>query len=227
MSVPTKQKRVDELIEGANASLGRGAMFEAERMAMKALALAHQVEDYQRMAVAVSPILEARRARRELALQKNGVVIVQEAVTEQSSFEVGCYLIQPPLVGADARRLRMAALQSEIPVLVVCREPLTKLGLCPIVAIGPGSTVRTKIDPPKDPDQPGMDWFTGAMEALGDEAIAGIESDTEIGRRIKQILERLDTVPDHDGLHALLEQTCREAAAATTAKARGKRKAKV
>src|SRR5690606_8197900 len=127
MSVPTKQKRVDELIEGATASLGRGAIFEAERMAMKALSLAHQVEDYHRMALAVPPLLDARRARRVVALQKSGVVIVQEAVTEQSTFEFGCYLIQPPLVGADARRLRMAALQSEIPVLVVCREPLTQL----------------------------------------------------------------------------------------------------
>lgn len=212
MATPTKQQRVDELIEGAKASLGRSSHFEAERMAMKALLLAHQVEDYLRMAETVQPLLEARRQRREVALQCEHVTIVEDAITENYKFGSGCYLVEPPQVGADARRLRMAALQSEIPVAVVCREPLTQLGLWPIVAIGPGATVRTKIDPPDDPAKPDMAWFIGAMQALGDAAIAGVDPEIEITRQIRLILERLDTVPDHDALHQLLEEVCRETA---------------
>ena len=232
MTATSKQKRVDELIEQATGSISRGAVFEAERMANKALTLAHQVEDYARMAKAVGPLLEARRGRRETALQCGEVTIIHEPVTENLKFGPGCYLIQPPQVGADARRLRMAALQSEVPALVVCREPLTQLKLWPVVAIGPGATVRTKVEPPADQDQPDMQWFLGAMEALGEEAIASIDVEVEVTRRLKLVLERLDTVPDHDGLHHLLEQTCQEAgcakkaAAAKTASRAAKAKAK-
>lgn len=220
MSPSTKQKRVDELLQGAAGSLTREAFFEAERMALKAVTLAHQIEDYARMAAACQPLREARLRRRELALASNEVTIVEEAVTEKFKIDSACYLIQPPQVGADARRLRMAALQSEIPVTVICREPLTQLGLWPIVAIGPGATVRTKVDPPADQQAPDIDWYIDAMQALGEAAIGSIDAEAELTRRVRFVLERLDSVPDHDGLHDLLEQTCLEAAKAVQAKAK-------
>ncbi len=227
MSPSNKQKRVDELIEGAAVSLSRKAFFEAERMAVKALALSHQIEDYASMARTCPLLRDARANRRNIALACNAVNVVSESITDKFAIEPGCYLIQPPQVGADARRLRMAALQSEIPVAVVCREPLTQLKLCPIVAIGTGATVRTKIDPPADETKPDMTWFIGAMEALGEEAIVSIDAAADPARRVRFILERLDSVPDHDGLHDLLEQTCQEAAqhnraAAATGRTRSK-----
>ena len=53
---------------------------------------------------------------------------LDDGVTEDMELEPGCYLVRPPLVGADARRLRLAAFEREIPVTVICREPRTQLG---------------------------------------------------------------------------------------------------
>lgn len=228
MSVATKQKRVDELLRGAGDAINRSTPFEAERMALKALTLAHQIEDYTRMAEAVDPLLTARQSRLEQALSEQRVTIVRETITEKFKFDQGCYLVQPPQVGADARRLRMAALQAEVPVAVVCREPLTQLGQWPIVAIGTGATVRTKVQPPDDTDEPDMAWFTETMQMLGDDAAAGVDPGAEAAKRVRLILDRLDTVPDHEGIHLLLAQTCREAAkcAETAGKKSTKSKAK-
>lgn len=236
-SVSNKKKRVDELIEATAASLSRRAFFEAERMAQKAITLAQQANDFRRMAATVDPLLKARMGRMQLAIDAataGRITIVDEPITDQMKLEPGFFLVQPPQVGADARRLRMAALQNEIPVLVICREPLTKLGLSPVVAIGPGATVRTRIDPPANYDQPELQWFLDALNALGQEAIAAIDSEMEVTRRLRHILERLDTVPEHADLHDLLKQTCLEAArqaqaadAKAASKAATKRKAKV
>lgn len=236
-SVSNKKKRVDELIEATAASLSRRAFFEAERMAQKAITLAQQANDFRRMAATVDPLLKARMGRMQLAIDAataGRITIVDEPITDQMKLEPGFFLVQPPQVGADARRLRMAALQNEIPVLVICREPLTKLGLSPVVAIGPGATVRTRIDPPANYDQPELQWFLDALNALGQEAIAAIDSEMEVTRRLRHILERLDTVPEHADLHDLLKQTCLEAARQAQAaaakaanKAAAKRKAKV
>ena len=213
MPPSAKQKKIDDLMEKASAALSRAACFEAERMALKALQMARQLGDWDRMARITQPLQEARRLRGQLAFQAAeagpGVVLLDQTVTENMAIEPGCYLVQPPLVGADARRFRLAALQKEIPVVVVCREPMTQLKLQPIVAIGAGTTVRTKIKPPKK-DEPTLEWFAEAMEALGDWAIDMVDREMELTRRIDTLIERLDVVPDHEKLHQVLAETCRE-----------------
>jgi hypothetical protein len=218
MAAVSKQDRIDEIVQNVQGALRRDSLFEAERMSMKALVIAHQICDYQRMAVIVPLMNDARQRRWQQALAHESITIVLEQVTENYEFAAGCYLVQPPQVGADARRLRMAALQSEVPVAVICREPTTQLGLCPIVAIGPGVTIRTKIDLPADADTPDMDWFLSAFDALGQEAVDTIDLEAEVTRRIKQLLEVLDAVPECEPLHQLLEKTCQEAAAQIEAK---------
>jgi hypothetical protein len=103
------------------------------------------------------------------------------------------------------------ALEREIPAAVLCREPTTSLRLCPIVAIAPGVTMRTKVKEPADPDQPDMAWFIGAMEALGEFAIISLDPALPIIKRLDALLNRLETIPDHEGLHHALEETCKQA----------------
>lgn len=202
---------MDELFELVTAALGRRAWFEAERVANEALGLAHEHGDYEQMAKVVEPLAEARRRRLEEALAVGKINIVDHALPEGKKLKRGCYLVQPPLVGADARQLRLTALAASIPVAVVCREPLTMARLWPIVALGPGATVRWPIDPPEDHEHPDLAWFVGALEALGDSAIDNLDPALDPLRRLDALLDRLETVPDHQRLHECLREACLEA----------------
>lgn len=211
MSATAKERKIDELMEKASESLVRTAYFEAERMAEKALQMARQDQDFERMARIVLPLQEARRQRLQIALDKGKVRVFIKPITEDMKIEPGCYLIQPPNVGADARRLRIAALAAEVPVAVLCREPLTQTRLVPLVAISPGVTIRTKVAPPKNAEQPDMPWFTAALEALGDFAIESIDAALSPAKRMDLLIDSLDAFPEHENLHQALEAACREA----------------
>jgi hypothetical protein len=202
-----------DLMEKAQAALQQNAWFEAERLAQRALDVARLAKDFALMARITLPLQEARRQRLQLAWDAESLRIVDEPFGEEIRMEPGCYLVQPPMVGADARRLRLAALDQEVPVAVLCREPMTKLRLCPIVAIGQ-VTIRTKTDPPKRWDRPTIEWFIGAMEDLGDAAIETLDRGVDAVRQIDALLARLDAWPDHERLHQALADACRAAAAA-------------
>lgn len=212
MSLSSKHQRIDDLMDKASEALSQTAYFQAERMAHKALLMAFDTGDFERMARITMPLREARRLRLQLALDVGRITILEEQpITEEMKIESGCYLVQPPCVGADSRRVRMAALQQEIPVAIICREPLTMLRLCPIVATMPGKSYRAKIDPPDDPAAPDMAWFTMALEAIGDAAIESIDLEKPAPRRVENLLECLDAVGEHERLHQALEETCRQA----------------
>ncbi len=211
MSVASEAKRIGELLTKGRKALAASRFFEAERLMTEALALARHQQEFGRMAEILSPLADARRRRLQPALEAGAITIVNAPWPEERAIEPGCYLVQPPQVGADARRLRLAALSGNVPVAVVCREPRTQLGFWPIVVIGPSATLRTKIDPPEDPDHPPTEWFTGAMEALGDWAIESIDPEMDVEKRVDMLLARLDAVPDHEALHEVLAETCREA----------------
>jgi hypothetical protein len=211
MATASRTDKIDALMENASVALAATRYFEAERAAAAALEQALHAKDFGRMARIVMPLQEARRQRLQAALDVGRVTVLDTLPVEGARIEPGCYLVQPPLVGADARRLRLAAFEQEVPVAVVCREPATQLRLCPIVAIAPGMTLRTKIDPPPNPDAPDLEWFVGAMEAIGDEAVESIDPGLPLHRRLELVLGRLDAIPDHEGLHHALESICREA----------------
>ncbi|UCD73863.1 MAG: hypothetical protein JSV91_08690 [Phycisphaerales bacterium] len=221
MTVASQRQKIDDLMDKASESLARTAYFEAERMANKALGMARQEGDFDRMARIIMPLLEARRQRLQQALEVKGIVILDGEVTEDMKIDPGCYLVQPPLVGADARRFRLSALHREIPVAVVCREPLTQLGLCPIVTIAPAGSIRAKIEPPKNPKRPDRAWFVMAMEELGNFAIDSIDPELAPDRRVDAVLSHLDGIPEHEGLHRYLEQACRAAQEASRAASSG------
>ena len=211
MSTESKSQIIDDLMTRASKALSRTAYFEAERLANKALITAFQGNDFEQMARIVMPLQEARRLRLQLALDVGKITIIDEqTVTEDMKVKPGCYLLRPPRVGADARRLRIAGLGQDVPVAVICHEPLTMLKLCPLVAITPGKSYRAMVKPP-DPRKPDLAWFVDAMKALGDAAIQTIDLAKPATRRVENLMECLDAVPDHEQLHQALQSTCREA----------------
>lgn len=206
-----RTNQVETLLEKTSRALEAQAWFDAERYAEKALAASRARSDWATMIEAIGQLQAARTGRRGTALIKGPVRVLDEQLEEGEVLSPGRCLVQPPLVGADARRMRLACLENDVPALVLCREPTTSLGRIPLVAIAPGTTVRTQVDPPSNERKPTAGWFQTSLDALGDAAIQKIDPGQEVQRRIDAITGCLDAIPDHDGLHALLAAACKEA----------------
>ncbi|MCA9310317.1 MAG: hypothetical protein KDA21_03875, partial [Phycisphaerales bacterium] len=190
-------------------ALHAGQYFEAERLSRDALEKAHQASDYDRMARITLPLQEARRQKRMQAVDTGRIYRINE-MHEDDPVEAGAYLVEPMLVGANGRDLRDRADTLGVPVLVVVREPRTRLGFWPIVMIGP-VTVRTTVDPPDD-DELDMAWMLAAGEALGDAALEMVSGATAEDR-VDSLMDLLGTIGDHEKLIQALAEMCREAEA--------------
>ncbi|MSR29044.1 MAG: hypothetical protein EXS03_05645 [Phycisphaerales bacterium] len=212
MTSPAKAARIEELMQKAQSSLKATKWFEAERLAQRALEMAHSAGDFGRMRKIVLPLQEARRQRMQLAATLKGVRVKQlsEPLEEDHKVAPGLHMLQPPLVGADARRVRLSALQREVPALILCREPTTQLGLIPIVAIGL-LTVRARIDPPDKLNAPSKEWFLWALEQVGDAAIGMIDTGMDAVRQVDTAMCLLDAIPEHEQLHTTLGSLCEQA----------------
>ncbi len=203
--------RIDEQMEMAEAALRRGNWFESERCGQRGLEMARSAEEFTAMARICLLLQEARRLRLQAAFTAKKVFLLNEGIMEEIKVHAGCYVVEPPLVGADARRLRLAALRDEIPVAILCREPVNRAGLCPVVALG-AVTVRTRIQPPKNPDKPTLSWIAAAIESLGDSAVESVDVGHDLDKQIDNVMAKLDAIPDHEGLHQLLMDLCERAA---------------
>jgi hypothetical protein len=231
--------RIDALMEQASQALVERRYFDTERIAADALERAFAALDYERMARILLPLEEARRQKRDLAIDARHVALVSADLPTGRALVAGCYLVCPPRVGIDGRMLREAADHKKVPVVVIVREPTSRDGLWPIVALGP-VTIRTKVPPPaplngaktkkprksskKAPPQPSPaaspdgivpppEWFLRAAEILGDAAIASVVAIAP-ATRVEAFLRRLAAHPDHEKLHQALGDACRAAQAA-------------
>ncbi|MBC7772188.1 MAG: hypothetical protein H7210_06825 [Pyrinomonadaceae bacterium] len=256
---------IDALMEEASRSLVHRHYFDAERHCMDALRMAFASQDFERMARIVLPLEEARRQKRDLAYDAGNITVVGDEIPAGKKLVPGCYLICPPRVGLDGRLLREEADKKKVPTIIVTREPTTREGLWPIVALGP-VTVRLKVPPPIDihaghrkssqvasfaehaphPEKelsgkspkppripagkkavtppvvpeihglneasaPTREWFLHACEALGDAAIASADPGMDPLMRVDALLKRLEAHPDHEKLHQVLGEACRDA----------------
>ncbi|HZW10475.1 MAG TPA: hypothetical protein VFF69_11280 [Phycisphaerales bacterium] len=215
--------QVDELMERASRALVETQYFEAERLGMRALSAAREALDFERMARICLPLQEARRQRREQALDAGPVARVRSLHDLPRPLRPGCYLVQPPLIGRDGRRIRETAERKAVPACVLTREPLTRSGKWPVVAVG-AMVARTQVDPPwpvervegspskdDDPRVPPSEWFAAASEALGDAAIARVLPTDHPHHRVDDLLDSLDAHPEHEKLHQALAAACRVA----------------
>jgi len=201
--------RIDAMMERASAALEATDYFTAEAEAAAALEAAHRAGDDDRMARILMPLEEARRQKRLLAADAGVAGRLCELPGPDWPDRPGCWLVEPPLVGADARELRRQADERRVPAIVICREPATDAGLWPVVVIGL-KTVRAYVDPPEGgaPDTP---WFLDAAEALGEAAIDTVDPARSARARVEDLIALVQTLRDHDRLHQALAQTCREA----------------
>ncbi len=221
---------IDRLMERAGSALLATRYLEAERHAARALELAFNKRDYDRMARILLPLQEARRQRRQLAVD-SGRRSVIDTPRKADPPQAGLVLVQPPMIGAEARALRESLAAAGVPALVLAREPLTRDGSWPIVAVGRGVaggtplSLRVRVAPPRhvarvetsptrddsDGEPPPASWFERTAEALGDAAIARVNPSDPAAWRVDDYMDCLDAHPDHEKLHQRLADACRDA----------------
>ncbi len=214
-------------MDQAQEALENTSYFVAVALSDEALHLARRHNDFARMARICMPLLEAQRQIRQLATDTGSMFLARSAEEVPKPIAPGCYLVQPPLIGMDGRRLREVASEHEIPVFVLAREPLTNAGQWPIVGVGKEVT-RVRLDPPEplevvkgSPTRDAWDktpdarWFADAAERLGDQAIADAEEIAQgdpAAYLVDDLLDRLPGAPEHEKLHQRLMSACEQAA---------------
>lgn len=213
MSAAPTPDQSNEPIQRVREALSAEMFFDAERIAVTSMQDAHTLGDYAQMAQLSEVLREARRGKLDAAVSAAGdhVEVIETVLDEEPEVKPGISLVQPPLVGADARRLRLIALSKEIPALIMCREPTTQLGLCPVVLVGRGCTVRVKVTPPSNPDKPDAQWLLSALEALGEAAAEMVNPDAVPTRRVEHLLTLVETVPEAMELYDVLAAACLDA----------------
>ena len=222
--VPSRAAFVDRLMERASVALEATEYFEAERLAAQALQRAHQAGDFEAMTRILLPLQEARRQKRQAAVECGNRFVVSDLRTVDD-IRPGCYMIQPPLLGVDARSFRETADGMRVPVLAIAREPLTRESKWPVVAVGDGISLRVRIEPPyavtrieasKTKDESGMpgapapsrEWFEFAEEAIGDAGLLKLKADEPAAWRVDDLVRFVDAHPSHEKLHQRLAQEC-------------------
>jgi hypothetical protein len=211
MATKTQAKtrnQIDTLLNKADKALTGTAYFECETLCVEAIEKALRHRCYDQVAQAVMPLLECRRQRRVAAVEAGIVAIIEGELPHPPDIQTGVYLVQPPRVGVDGKRLRDAADKRHVPVLVLVREPTTQMGLVPVVAIAQ-RTIRTKMRPCKELT---VDWILDAVEALGQAAIDCIDAEQSALQRTEYLWSCVQTLPDHEGVHKLLAETAEDAA---------------
>lgn len=216
--------QIDDAMDKASEALVQTRYFEAESLCLRALDRAHKARDFERMARIVLPLQEARRQKRLLAADSGRAAIIDSPRALRAVPVAGCYLIQPPLVGIDARGLRERADAKRAPVLVVTREPMTLAGLWPVVAATLGLSIRIRIPPPfplqrvetgwtRDnlSEPPPANWFLETVDALSREGLKKVDPTEAAVWRVDDLMVLLEAHPDDELLHQALGETCREA----------------
>lgn len=208
--------RIEKLMDLAERALKETHYFEAERAASEALGIAHADHDYEAMVRILMPLQESRRQIRLAASDTGKLFIMNERPGETARIKPGCYLFEPPLVGADAREMLDRATREEVPVMTLAREPAVKSlkldrrpGDWPVVMIGP-VTLRAYVRPPKN-NKPTLAWYLDACEALGDRAVADIDPGLDAASRVDELFERIHTLIDHEKLMQALHAACKQA----------------
>jgi hypothetical protein len=213
-----KRQKIDSLMEKASAALASTEYFEAERCASEALTIAHLSHDYECMARILMPLQESRRQIRLAAIDTGEVIVLndharlEEVMGEGCVPGAGCYVLEPPLVGANGRNLRDLCKAEGVAAVVVVHEPQTELGRWPVVMIGP-ITVRTHVAPPTGGEIT-MEWLLGAGEQHGDSAIESALLPDDPADRVDALMDRLGTIVDHEQLMQTLERECKAASKA-------------
>lgn len=211
-AVRSTLKAIDTMMEEASDALTHMRIFQAERVAKRALERAYLASDYERMARICLPLQEARRLKRQEALDANACYQINELPSVHSLPAPGCYLLSPPLIAMDTKELRAICDRGAAPAIILCREPKTSAGKWPIAAVGFADTrpitLRIQVVPPETLTPA---WFISTLDDIGNKSLERIDPSWPADHRVLDLLEFLDALPHHERVIQALAAACREA----------------
>jgi len=178
---------IHQIMERASAALNATRYLDCEALCLEALSLAQDAGDYASYARILLPLQEARRLRRQTAVEAGVHVLSGERLEPEAILDEhprGCLLLtDPPYRDEDEHAVRALARERELFVEVLLMD---------------GDALRQA--------------FEQRMEQIGDEAIAALDRDAPVTRRIDALGAVLDRVGDHEIAHQRLAEAARQAA---------------
>ena len=182
--------------------------FRVEKSAISKIDIARSAKDWENLGIALQELCSARQACVKAAHNGKSVIILESMEHVDTIRSGGRFLVRPPLVGRDAALVEGALKKRGYSTIVLCREPKTKLGLCPIVALGSGVTVRTRVQEPEDPEKPSCRWFDSVVQLFGEHVVKGIDRDATCQRQLDYLLAHLSAVPSHGEAYRIAIKLC-------------------
>ncbi len=206
--------------------LDAGRIFEAEALARRDLDFAMGMRSWDRVARLADLLWLARAEILDRAHNAGHVTVVDDQAGLSQTPLAGCVLVCPPLIGAEGKALRESAWGRGVPSIVLTREPRTRDGHWPIVAVGRVSYRVRVLPPPGTRERPGtllgdagdtpptVAWFVRASEALGEAIRTKIESVEHPAWQVEDLVDAVLAHPYDGRLHELLSEVARQAACA-------------
>ncbi|MDP7008069.1 MAG: hypothetical protein QGI78_00695 [Phycisphaerales bacterium] len=158
-----------------------------------------------------SSVIDLQNANRErVSLAKNGrrVLVVETDSEFDGVKEDGRILIKPPLVGRNASDLQASLDASGYSTIILCREPTTQLGLCPLVTLGDTTTVRTQVEEPVNQAKPTAKWFDASINELGATIVEKTDTFATNDRKLDYLLGHFSAAPTYNGLYSSIIDVC-------------------
>jgi|GEM_PF-3460514 hypothetical protein len=184
------------------------AWFKKETVSVGKVDQARSSESWEQLSIALEELCEARGSMYEAAKNGKRVQIIDSIELGDEITGGGRYLVRPPLVGKDAGILANTLHAKGVSGVVVCREPSTALGLCPIVALGSGVMARVQIEEPTNPEKPTCAWFDHAIEELGNHVLSKRNKEAPHTRQLDYLLAHIPAAPTHIGLYKAAIELC-------------------
>lgn len=171
--------------------------FGAEKKIFEDLDRARAMQEWSTLASILQNLVIIKQKQLKLARNGKRVRLIDCMELVENIKEGGRFLVKPPLVGRDASIIGNIFSSSGIPSIVICREPKTKSGRCPVVSLGSGVTVRIQVDEPSNPDKPTCEWFDKVVDELGNQIVDRIDDFSSSQRQLDYLLAHLSAVPMH------------------------------
>lgn len=212
-------------METASQSLAELDYARCESLCVEALTKARQAEDWVMVQRVLLPLQEARRQKRQTAI--DGLILLgapqADQNTELHAFlktpGLGCVVFTQPHTAEQVSNVQRWITEQGLAIEVLfANNPLTAASwsitttALPIVCVEQPAPVQWAgrlVDPMTTAPPTPAHWFMQASEALGDAAIAGITAQPGTVEYFDALAAVLTCVGDHEILHQRLAQAAR------------------
>ncbi len=206
-------------METASQALAELDYARCESLCVDALGQARQAADWVMYQRVLMPLQEARRQRRQAAL--DGPILLgtpkdeQDVAAQVADIEQGCVVLTWPCTATDAKAIGDAVRDGNRPIELLFADNASDSATWRVTSFA-GPQISVDLPAPKSdwvgqwvdpaaiaPPTPAH-WFMQASEALGNVALAAIDAKTGSLAYLQALEHALSCVDDHEILHQRL-----------------------